>query len=181
MPEQPRALEDHWRRIPNETVLELGKITVLAGAIEGIIFSVASWLGPGIHGIADPGRRGVSQVRAALARPGVARAFSDAIRLEDSARWQRWLVDARDALEARNAMIHARMIYVWEGDERVQYARTSRDGLKSPRSIAEIAEVRQGLEHVVEEGDALRLIAIVHEVRDGRRAEAQPLAEQDEY
>ncbi|GAB3602507.1 hypothetical protein GCM10027411_07270 [Microbacterium aureliae] len=73
------------------------------------------------------------------------------------------------------------MIYVWEGDERVQYARTSRDGLKSPRSIAEIAEVRQGLEHVVEEGDALRLIAIVHEVRDGRRAEAQPLAEQDEY
>jgi len=181
MPEHPRALEDHWRRIPNETVIELGKITVLAGAIEGIIFSVANWLGPGIHGIADPGRLGVSQVRAALARPGVARAFSDAVRLEDSGRWQRWLVDARDALEARNAMIHARMIYVWEGDERVQYARTSREGLKSPRPIAEIAEVREGLEHVVEEGDALRLIAIVHEVRDGRRAEAQLLAEKDEY
>lgn len=180
MPEHPRALEDHWRRIPNETIVELGKVTVLAGAIEGIIFSVASWLGHEIHGIADPGRRGVEQVRAALARPGVARAFSDAIRLEDSGRWQRWLTDARAALEARNAMIHARMIYVWEGDERVQYARTSRDGRKSPRPITEIAEVRERLEHVVEEGDALRLIAIVHEVRDGHRAEAQLLDEQDE-
>ena len=139
MSEHLRALEDNWRRIPNETVLELGKITVLAGAIEGIIFSVASWIGPEIHGIADLGRLGVSQVRAALARPGVARAFSDATRLEESDRWRRWLADARDALEARNAMIHARMIYVWEGDERVHYVRTSRDGLKSPRPIAEIA------------------------------------------
>lgn len=78
MPEHPRALEDHWRRIPTETVVELGKITVLAGAIEGMIFSAASWLGREIHGIEDPGRFGVSQVRAALARPRVARAFSDA-------------------------------------------------------------------------------------------------------
>ena len=77
-------------------------------------------------------------------------------------------------------MIHARMIYVWEGHERVQYARTSRDGLKSARPVAEIAEVRERLERVVEEGDALRLIAIVHEVRDGRRAEAQLLDKQDE-
>lgn len=179
MPELPRALEDQWRRIPNETIVELGRITVLAGAIEGIIFSVASWLGHEIHGITDPGRCGVEQVRAALARPDVTRAFSDAIRLEDSDRWQRWLTDARDALRARNAMIHARMIYVWDGDERVQYARTSRDGRKSPRSIAEIAEVRERLEHVVEEGDALRLIAIVHDVRDGRRAEAQLSNEHD--
>lgn len=180
MPQHPRALEDHWRRIPNETVVELGKITVLAGAIEGIIFSVASWLGHEIHGIPDPGRLGVSQVRTALARPGVARAFADAARLEDSSRWRRWLSEARDALEERNAMIHARMIYVWEGDERIQYARSSRDGHKSPRPITEIADVRAKLEQVLEEGDVLRLIAIVHEVRDGRRAEAQILSEQDE-
>lgn len=78
-------------------------------------------------------------------------------------------------------MVHARMIYVWEDDERRQYARTSRGGLKSPRPITEIADVRQKLERVVEEGDTLRLIAIVHEVRGGRRAEAQLLDEQDEY
>lgn len=180
MPQHPRALEDHWRRIPNETVVELGKITVLAGAIEGIIFSVANWLGHEIHGIPNPGRLGVSQVRAALARPGVARAFADAARLEDSSRWGRWLADARDALEARNSMIHARIIYVWEGDERIQYARTSRDGHKSARPIAEITDVRAKLERVLEEGDVLRLIAIVHDVRDGRRAEAQMLDGQDE-
>lgn len=181
MPKHVRALEDHWRRIPHETVVELGKITVLAGAIEGIIFSVASWLGYEIHGIPHPGRVGVAQVRRALAQPGVARAFSDAARLEDSTRWARWLADAGDALEARNAMIHARMIYVWEGDARVHYARTSRDGLKAPRPVSEIADVRARLERVAEEGDVLHLIAIVHEVRDGRRAEAQMLNDQDEY
>ncbi|WP_306766463.1 hypothetical protein [Planctomonas deserti] len=41
--------------------------------------------------------------------------------------------------------------------------------------------MRAKLECVVEEDDALRLIAIVHEVGDGRRAEAQLLHEQGGY
>lgn len=173
--EQPRALVDHWRRIPNETIVELGRITVLAGAIEGIIYGVADWLGEEILGLAHPRRCSVSQVRRELMAPGAVRAFADAMRLDDPGRWASWLGQAGDALTARNDMVHARMIYVWEGENRLQYARASRDGRKSPRPIREISEVRSMLEAVADEGEALHLIAMIHGERMARHAEVELL------
>lgn len=64
-------------------------------------------------------------------------------------------------------MVHARMIYVWEGENRLQYARASRDGRKSPRPIREISEVRAMLEKVADEGEALHLIALIQRRTDG--------------
>lgn len=173
--EQPRALVDHWRRIPNETIVELGRITVLAGAIEGIIYGVADWLGEEILGLAHPRRCSVSQVRRELMAPGAVRAFAEAMRLDDPGRWASWLGQAGDALTARNDMVHARMIYVWEGENRLQYARASRDGRKSPRSIREISEVRSMLEAVADEGEALHLVAMIHGERMARHAEVDLL------
>ncbi len=175
MTDQPRALVEHWRRIPNETVIELGRITVLAGAIEGIIFGVAEWLGEDILGIAHPRRCSVSQVRRVLSTPGAVRAFAYAIRLDDTSRWGAWLEHAGSALTARNDMVHARMIYVWVGENRLQFARGSRDGRKSPRPIREIAEVRAMLEAVADEGEALHLIAMIHGERIARQAKVDVL------
>ncbi|MEV7578140.1 MULTISPECIES: hypothetical protein [unclassified Microbacterium] len=159
-----------WRRVPTETVLEMGKITLLAGAVEGMIYSVADWLGPEIHGLVSPRRQGADSVRRKLASSGASRAFATAVDI-DVTRWHDWLESAGTALSERNRMIHARLVYVSGEDGRVQFARASRDGRKTRRPLHEIVAVREQLESVADEGDALNLIGLVHHARWSRLAE----------
>lgn len=173
------GVSERWRRVPTETVLEMGKITLLAGAVEGMIYSVADWLGPEIHGLTAPRRQGIDSVRRKLASAGASRAFASAVDI-DATRWSAWLESAGSALSERNRMIHARLIYVSGEDGRVQFARASRDGRKMPRPARDIVAVREQLESVADEGDALNLIGLVHQERWSRRAELDVLMHEEE-
>ncbi|MFD6817726.1 hypothetical protein ACFWCH_12465 [Microbacterium sp. NPDC060132] len=179
MTDDSTGVSERWRRVPTETVLEMGKIALLAGGIEGIIYSVADWLGPEIHGLIAPRRQSADSVRRKLASAGASRAFASAVDI-DVARWSTWLESAGAALSERNRMIHARLIYVSGEDGRVQFARASRDGRKNPRPAGEIVAVREQLENVADEGDALNLIGLVHQERWSRRADLDVVGQEGE-